>query len=112
MNIKYKNLNKQLKTKIMGALTKPKAAAAAPVVTKKAAPAKAASVTGGIVAYCVKTKTKNVPMLEAVIDVSSNRYIAKGVDADGNKMTAIMSKASAEGHVAAKRAVRGTGWSK
>lgn len=82
--------------------------------TKKAAPAakKATAKFEGITAYCVKTKEKNVPMLEAVIDVTNGRYIAKGVDADGNKMTAIMSEASAKDHVAKKHAKKGTGWGK
>ena len=66
----------------------------------------------GITAYCVKTKEKNVPMLNAVIDVTSGRYIAKGEDADGNKMTAIMSADNAKAHVKAGNAKRGTGWPK
>lgn len=64
----------------------------------------------GIVAYCVKTKEKNVPMLNAVIDVKSGKYVAVGVDAAGNKMAAIMNKATAEEHIKAKHAKKGTGW--
>lgn len=66
--------------------------------------------SGGITAYSVKTKTKNVPMIDPVIDVKSGRYIATGKDADGNKMSAIMSKATAEGHVASGAAKKGSGW--
>lgn len=65
---------------------------------------------GGITAYCVKTKEKNVPMVDAVIDVKSGRYIAVGTDGKGNKMAAIMSKASAEGHIKDGHAKKGTGW--
>ncbi len=64
----------------------------------------------GITAYCVKTKQKNVPMVDPVIDIKSGRYIATGADAAGNKMAAIMSKSQAEGHVAAGRAKKGIGW--
>ncbi len=71
-----------------------------------AAPAK----VDGIVAYCVTTKEKNVPMLKAVINVKSGRYIASGVDKAGNKLAAIMSKASAETHIKNKVATKGTGW--
>jgi hypothetical protein len=45
--------------------------------------------SGGITAYSVKTKTKNVPMIDPVIDVKSGRYIATGKDSAGNKMAAI-----------------------
>ncbi|PTQ97006.1 hypothetical protein C8P68_104500 [Mucilaginibacter yixingensis] len=65
---------------------------------------------GGITAYSVKTKTKNVPMLDATIDVKSGRYIATGKDADGNKMSAILSKASAEDHISKGNAKKGQGW--
>ena len=63
----------------------------------------------GITAYCVKTKEKNVPMLNAVIDLSNGKYIAKGVDADGNKLTAITSKANAEKWIAEGHAAPGVG---
>ena len=39
-------------------------------------------------------------MIDPVIDIKSGRYIATGKDAQGNKMAAIMGKATAEGHVA------------
>ena len=64
----------------------------------------------GITAYSVKTKTKNVPMIDPVIDIKSGRYIATGKDAAGNKMAAIMGKATAEGHVASGAAKKGSGW--
>ena len=69
-----------------------------------------ATTTGGITAYSVKTKTKNVPMVNPVIDVKSGRYIATGTDAGGNKMAAIMSKATAEGHIKSGHAKKGQGW--
>jgi hypothetical protein len=65
---------------------------------------------GGITAYSVKTKEKNVPMIDPVIDIKSGRYIASGKDSAGNKMSAIMSKATAEGHIASGTATKGTGW--
>ena len=70
-----------------------------------------ANETSGITAYSVKTKTKNVPMIDPTIDIKSGRYIATGKDAAGNKMSAIMSKATAEGHVKSGAAKKGTGWS-
>ncbi|OOQ61094.1 hypothetical protein [Mucilaginibacter pedocola] len=69
-----------------------------------------AAQAAGITAYSVKTKTKNVPMINPVIDVKSGRYIATGTDADGNKMAAIMGKATAEGHIASGAAKKGSGW--
>jgi len=66
--------------------------------------------SGGITAYSVKTKEKNVPMIDPVIDIKSGRYIASGKDAAGNKMSAIMSKATAEGHIGSGAAKKGTGW--
>ena len=69
-----------------------------------------ANETNGITAYSVKTKTKNVPMIDPVIDIKSGRYIAIGKDSAGNKMSAIMSKATAEGHVKSGSAKKGSGW--
>lgn len=66
--------------------------------------------TNGITAYSVKTKTKNVPMVDPVIDVKSGRYIASGKDSDGNKMSAILSKTAAEEHVKNGNARKGSGW--
>lgn len=49
-----------------------------------------------ILAYCMKTKTKNVPMLEASIKKTSRGgYCATGVDEHGNKMAAILSESKA-----------------
>ncbi len=49
-------------------------------------------------------------MVDPVIDVKSGRYIATGKDSAGNKMAAIMSKATAEGHIASGAAKKGSGW--
>ncbi|QJD98028.1 hypothetical protein HH214_20180 [Mucilaginibacter robiniae] len=65
---------------------------------------------GEITAYSVKLKKKNVPMVDPVIDCKSGRYIATGKDSDGNKMAAIMSKATAEEHIKNGNAKKGTGW--
>ncbi|HRH59182.1 MAG TPA: hypothetical protein PL045_01365 [Chitinophagaceae bacterium] len=49
-----------------------------------------------ITAYCVKTKEKNVPMLDAVIAKNARGgYVATGHDGKGNKMAAILSEAKA-----------------
>ncbi|HEX3384698.1 MAG TPA: hypothetical protein VHS53_05905 [Mucilaginibacter sp.] len=66
--------------------------------------------SSGITAYSVKTKTKNVPMIDPVIDIKSGRYIASGKDSAGNKMSAIMSKSTAEQHIQAGNAKKGSGW--
>jgi hypothetical protein len=66
--------------------------------------------SGGITAYSVKTKKKDVPMVDAVIDVKSGRYIATGKDSEGNKMAAILGKAKAEEHIKNGHAKKGTGW--
>jgi hypothetical protein len=65
---------------------------------------------GGITAYSVKTKTKNVPMVDPVINCKSGRYIAVGKDADGNNMAAILGKAKAEEHIKNGAAKKGEGW--
>ena len=70
----------------------------------------ATAASGGITAYSVKTKTKNVPMIDPIIDIKSGRYIATGKDEAGNKMAAILGKASAEAHIAAGNAKKGSGW--
>ena len=76
------------------------------------AKAKKEETEGGITAYSVKTKTKNVPMVDPVINVKSGRYIAVGKDADGNNMAAILGKAKAEEHVKNGNAKKGEGWEK
>jgi len=70
----------------------------------------ATAASGGITAYSVKTKTKNVPMIDPVIDIKSGRYIATGKDDAGNKMAAILGKSSAEAHIASGAAKKGSGW--
>jgi len=70
----------------------------------------AKSKTGAITAYSVKTKEKNVPIVDPVIDIKSGRYIATGTDGKGNKLAAIMSKATAEEHVKEGNAKKGSGW--
>ena len=46
-----------------------------------------------IKAYCLKTKEKNVPMLDAVITrTAKGGYMAGGNDGKGNKMAAILSE--------------------
>jgi hypothetical protein len=49
-------------------------------------------------------------MVNPVIDVKSGRYIATGTDAAGNKMAAILNKATAEGHIKSGAAKKGSGW--
>jgi molybdopterin biosynthesis enzyme len=49
-----------------------------------------------ITAYCMKTKTKNVTMLNAKITKTSRGgYMAQGDDGKGNKMTTMLSEANA-----------------
>lgn len=49
-----------------------------------------------ITAYDVKTKTKNVPMLNAVIKKTARgAYMAQGVSADGHKLTSLMNEEKA-----------------
>ncbi len=76
------------------------------------AKAKKEETEGGITAYSVKTKTKNVPMVNPVINVKSGRYIAVGKDADGNNMAAILGKAKADEHIKSGHAKKGEGWEK
>ncbi len=49
-----------------------------------------------LTAYNVKTKEKDVPMLDAVISrTAKGGYIAKGHDGKGNKLTALLGEAKA-----------------
>ena len=49
-----------------------------------------------LTAYNVKTKEKNVPMLDAVVSkTAKGGYIAKGHDGKGNKLTALLGEAKA-----------------
>lgn len=59
-------------------------------------------------AYCMKTKEKNVPMVDAVITkTSKGGYMAQGTDGKGNKMTTMLSKDSADAAVKAGTAKMG-----
>ena len=51
-----------------------------------------------LTAYCLKTKTKNVPFQgkPELTKTSKGGFMLKGQDKDGNKMSAIISKATAE----------------
>ncbi len=51
-----------------------------------------------LTAYCLKTKTKNVPFKgkPSLEQTSKGGYILKGEDKDGNKMSAIISKDTAQ----------------
>jgi molybdopterin biosynthesis enzyme len=62
-----------------------------------------------ITAYNVKTKEKNVPMLDAVITKTARGgYMAQGHDGKGSKLTALMSEAKAL--AAIKAGVAKQGW--
>ena len=61
-----------------------------------------------LTAYCMKTKEKGVAMKDAVITKTSRGgYMAQGNDGQGNKMTTMLSKASAEAAVKAGTAKMG-----
>jgi hypothetical protein len=54
-----------------------------------------------LIAYCLKTKSKE-EMFEAVVSQTKRGgYMAKGVTKDGHKMSLMMSKANADAAVAA-----------
>jgi hypothetical protein len=49
-----------------------------------------------LTAYNVKTKEKNVPILDAVITkTAKGAYMAQGNDGKGNKLTTLMNEAKA-----------------
>jgi len=49
-----------------------------------------------LTAYNVKTKEKNVPILDAVVSkTAKGGYIAKGNDGKGNKLTALLGETKA-----------------
>jgi len=49
-----------------------------------------------LTAYCMKTKEKNVPLMDAVITKTTRGgYMAQGNDGKGNKMTTMLSEATA-----------------
>ncbi len=59
-------------------------------------------------AYCMKTKEKNVIMLDAVITKTARGgYMAQGNDGKGNKMTTMLSEATANQAVKAGLAKMG-----
>ena len=61
-----------------------------------------------ITAYEMKTKTKNVEMLNAVItQTSKGGYMAKGVSKNGNSMVTMLSKVNAEKAIKEGCAVKG-----
>ena len=61
-----------------------------------------------IIAYCMKTKTKGVKMIDAVITITSKGVnMASGHDGNGNKMVTMLSKEKAEAAITAGTAVRG-----
>ena len=62
----------------------------------------------GVLTLSKYSSTKT--MIDPVIDIKSGRYIASGKDSAGNKMSAIMSKATAEEHIKKGNAKKGTGW--
>ena len=83
-------------------------------VVKKAAPAKkvAKKEVDGIYAYCMKTKEKNVLMIEPVINKNDRGYVAIGCDEDGNKMAAILGAEKALAFIESGVATKGTGFAK
>lgn len=53
-------------------------------------------------AYCMKTKEKNVPVLNAILKLNKKGAVmVSGNDAAGNKLNAICNRAKAEAAVAA-----------
>jgi hypothetical protein len=63
---------------------------------------------GTITAYNVKTKEKNVEMMDAVITKTSRGgYMAQGTDGKGNKLTTMLSEAKALEAIKAGNAKQG-----
>ncbi len=61
-----------------------------------------------ITAYNVKTKEKNVPMLDAVISKTARGgYMAQGNDGKGNKLTTMLGEAKALAAIKAGTAKQG-----
>ncbi|MEI6820842.1 MAG: hypothetical protein WCL51_02825 [Bacteroidota bacterium] len=61
-----------------------------------------------LTAYCMKTKEKNVPMIDAVITKTTRGgYMAQGNDGKGNKMTTMLSEANALEAIKNKVATKG-----
>ncbi len=58
--------------------------------------------------YCMKRKSKDVPILDAVITrTAKNGYIASGNDGQGNKMTTLLGAEKALACIAAGLAKKG-----
>lgn len=61
-----------------------------------------------LTAYNVKTKEKNVPVLDAVITkTAKGAYMAQGHDGKGNKLTTLMNEAKAMACIEAGIAKKG-----
>lgn len=61
-----------------------------------------------LTAYNVKTKEKNVPMMDAVITkTAKGGYMAQGHDGKGNKLTSLLSEAKALAAIEAGTAKKG-----
>ncbi|MFY7839143.1 MAG: hypothetical protein ACOVP7_02655 [Lacibacter sp.] len=61
-----------------------------------------------LTAYNVKTKEKNVPILDAVITrTAKGGYMAQGNDGKGNKLTSLLSEAKALAAIEAGTAKKG-----
>ncbi|MET0242120.1 MAG: hypothetical protein ABW174_01570 [Flavitalea sp.] len=62
-----------------------------------------------LTAYNVKTKEKNVPIVDAVITkTAKGTYMAQGTDGKGNKLTTLLGEAKAL--AAIKEGVAKQGW--
>lgn len=66
--------------------------------------------TAALTGYCMSTKEKNVPMLNITIDKNGPRYLAKGEDKDGHKMSVAIGLVKAEELIKTNEAKRGKGW--
>ncbi len=61
-----------------------------------------------LTAYNVKTKEKNVPIMEAVITkTAKGAYMAQGHDGKGNKLTTLLGEANALAAIKAGTAKQG-----
>jgi molybdopterin biosynthesis enzyme len=61
-----------------------------------------------LTAYNVKTKEKNVPILDAVVTrTAKGGYMAQGNDGKGNKLTSLLSEAKALAAIEAGTAKKG-----
>lgn len=61
-----------------------------------------------LTAYCVKTKSKNVPIQDAVIvKTARGAYMAQGHDGNGNKLTTLLGEEKALAAINAEIAKKG-----